>query len=258
MSKEVTVYWAPWIEGEYTQPERNRMGVNQWVYQEPQSVYRDILSKKSDQKITKNFFQCPATRDALQNIYVIRCPFETEAEVILKEDGAVDKIKQDWAKDSPDLLSQMPIQLAHAPSKENELLLVVDFSRVFFCEESLLMRMTAPWFHEAPHLQYGAAVPGMYDIGHWIRPVNFEVNLWQGQTKLKYEEDEPMGYLEFATDKKINFQRFEATPKLKSITADAISIRNKKTSNSLIKRYQVFDRSPVRKVILKEIKDNLL
>ena len=67
-----------------------------------------------------------------------------------------------------------------------------------------------------------------------------------------------MGYLEFATDKKINFQRFEATPKLKSITADAISIRNKKTSNSLIKRYQVFDRSPVRKVILKEIKDNLL
>ena len=41
-------------------------------------------------------------------------------------------------------------------------------------------------------------------------------------------------------------------------TADAISIRNKKTSNSLIKRYQVFDRSPVRKVILKEIKDNLL
>ena len=98
----------------------------------------------------------------------------------------------------------------------------------------------------------------MYDIGHWIRPVNFEVNLWQGQTKLKYEEDEPMGYLEFSTNKKIKFQRFEATSKLKNITADAISIRNNKTSNSLLKRYQIFDRSPVRKIVLKEVKDNLL
>jgi len=258
MSKEITVYWAPWIEGEYGNSQRNLRTANQWVYEEPQSVYRDILSKKSDQKITKNFFQCPATRDALQNVYVIRCPFESEAEVLLKEDGAVDKIEQYWSRDIPDLSSQLNMALAHAPSKENELLVVVEFSHVFFCEESLMMRMTSPWFHEAPHLQYGAAVPGMYDIGHWIRPINFEMNLWQGQTKLKYEEDEPMGYIEFATSKKINFQRFESTSKLKSIVADAINVRNKKTHASLPKRYQIFDRSPVRKIILKEIKDNLL
>lgn len=258
MSNQVTVYWSPWIDGEYVSRERNKMGPNQWVFQEPQNAYKDILSKKSDQKITKNFFQCPATRDALQSVYVVRCPFETEAEVLLKEDGAVDTIKQDWAKNVPDLLSQIPIHLAHAPSKENELLVVAEFSHVFFCEESLQMRMTAPWFHEAPHLQYGAAVPGMYDIGRWLRPVNFEMNLWQGQTKIKFEEDEPMGYLEFATNKKINFQRFEATNKLKEIVGDAINTRCKKTTPSLLKRYQIFDRSPVKKIILKEIKDNIL
>jgi len=258
MSNEITVYWSPWIDGEYQYRERNKLLASQWVYQEPQNAWKDILSKKSDQKITKNFFQCPATRDALQNVYVIRCPFNSEAEVLLKEDGAVDKITQDWAKDIPDLMSQIGMQLAHAPSKENELLVVTEFSYVFFCEESLQMRMTAPWFHEAPHLQYGAAVPGMYDIGRWLRPVNFEVNLWQGQTKLKYLEDEPMGYLEFATDKKIKFQRFESTHKLKEIVADAINTRNKKFTPSLLKRYQIFDRSPMRKIVLKEIKDNLL
>ena len=258
MSNQVTVYWAPWIEGEYTLKERNKLGVNQLVFQEPQNAYKDILSKKSDQKLTKNFFQCPATRDALQSVYVVRCPFDTEAEVLLKEDGAVDKIQQDWAKNAPDLLSQLPVHLAHAPSKENELLVVMEFSHVFFCEESLQMRMTAPWFHEAPHLQYGAAVPGMYDIGRWIRPVNFEMNLWQGQTKIKFEEDEPMGYLEFSTNKKINFQRFETTLKLKDICGDAINTRAKKTTPSLMKRYQVFGNSVVRKIILKEIKNNLL
>ena len=56
MSNEITVYWAPWIDGEYGSSQRNLRTANQWVYQEPQSVHKDILSKKSDQKITKNFF----------------------------------------------------------------------------------------------------------------------------------------------------------------------------------------------------------
>jgi len=257
MSNDLTVYWAPWIEGEYS-GQRNKLGPNQWIYQEPESVYKDVLSKKSDQKITKNFFQCPAVRDALQSVYVIKCPFATEAEVVLKEDGAVDKIEQNWAKDLPNLLSQCPIKLAHAPSKENELLVVVEYTYLFFCEESLEMRMTAPWFHEAPHLQYGATVPGVFDIGRWMRPVHFEVNLWQGQTKIKYEENEAMGYIEFGTNKKINFQRFETTQKIKEIVGDAINTRNKRFTPSLLKRYEIFDRSPVKKMLVKEIKENLL
>lgn len=257
MSEEITVYWAPWIDGEYEGRQKER-GVNQWVYEEPQSVYRDLLAKKSDQKITKNFFQCPATRDALQNVYMIKCPFSTTSEVLLKETGEVERVEQNWSQHSPDLLSQCRVELSHAPSKTNELLLVVEYTYVFYCEEPLHMRMTAPWFHEAPHMRYGAAVPGAFDIGRWIRPVNFEMNLWPGETKMNFEEGEPMGYLEFGTDKKINFQRFETTPKFKSLVSDSIVIRNKAFTPSLLKRYKIFDRSPIKKILLKEIKDNLL
>ena len=75
---------------------------------------------------------------------------------------------------------------------------------------------------------------------------------------MNLEEGEPMGYLEFGTDKKINFQRFETTSKFKSLVSDSILVRNKAFAPSLLKRYRIFDRSPIKKILLKEIKDNLL
>ena len=71
------------------------------------------------------------------------------------------------------------------------------------------------------------------------------------------EAGEPLGYIEFGTDRKIVLKRFEATDKLHTIGGEIIHARAKKWK-TLGARYELFDRSPMRKIIMKEILENLL
>ena len=170
----------------------------------------------------------------------------------LKETGEIGRVIQEVSRDS-----QVKITMPHAPSLTNQLLVCYNLQHIFFAEEPVLMRLTSPWFHKSPHMQYGSLIPGNYDIGRWFRPINFEYNLWDGGTKLEIEAGEPLAYIEFGTDRKIVLKRFEATEKLHTIGGEIIHARSKRWK-TLASRYELFDRSPMRKIILKEITENLL
>lgn len=73
-------------------------------------------------------------------------------------------------------------------------------------------------------------------------------------------EGEPMAYLEFSTNKPIVFKRFELTQKLIDLASDSIHTRTKQTRglNGLWNRYKMFDESYGKKIIVKEIKSNLI
>jgi len=254
MSKEQdeqVVYWAPWIDRSTGQRE-NKSTVSEWLYKEPSNVWQELLDNKDQNiissKLTTTYLQCPATREAFTNVFVVRCPCTSTAEVSIKEDNQIEKVEQAWTG-----VSQCEISMAHAPTCYDQLLIIVGYPFIFFSEESLFMRSTSPWFHSAPHASLGAVVPGLYDIGRWFRPLNFEYNL-------TIMEGEPMAYLEFSTNKPIVFKRFELTQKLIDLASDSIHTRTKQTRglNGLWNRYKMFDESYGKKIIVKEIKSNLI
>ena len=255
---EQIVYWAPWIDRETGQRD-NKSTVSEWLYKEPSSVWQELLEIKDQNiissKITTTYLQCPATREALSSVFVVRCPCYSSAEILIKEDNQIEKVEQAWTG-----ASQCEITMSHAPTLYNQLLIIVNYPFIFFSEESLFMRSTSPWFHSAPHTSLGGIVPGLYDIGRWFRPLNFEYNLWYKNNRFELGEGEPMAYLEFSTSKPVVFKRFELTQTLINLATDSIHTRTKQTRglNGLWNRYKMFDESYAKKIITKEIKAHLL
>lgn len=255
---EQIVYWAPWIDRETGQRD-NKSTVSEWLYKEPSSVWQELLEIKDQNiissKITTTYLQCPATREALSSVFVVRCPCYSSAEVLIREDNQIEKVEQAWTG-----ASQCEITMSHAPTLYNQLLVIVNYPFIFFSEESLFMRSTSPWFHSAPHTSLGGIVPGLYDIGRWFRPLNFEYNLWYKNNRFELGEGEPMAYLEFSTSKPVVFKRFELTQTLINLATDSIHTRTKQTRglNGLWNRYKMFDESYAKKIITKEIKAHLL
>ena len=255
---EQIVYWAPWIDRETGQRD-NKSTVSEWLYKEPSSVWQELLEIKDQNiissKVTTTYLQCPATREALSSVFVVRCPCYSSAEVLIREDNQIEKVEQAWTG-----VSQCEITMSHAPTLYNQLLVIVNYPFIFFSEESLFMRSTSPWFHSAPHTSLGGIVPGLYDIGRWFRPLNFEYNLWYKNNRFELGEGEPMAYLEFSTSKPVVFKRFELTQTLINLATDSIHTRTKQTRglNGLWNRYKMFDESYAKKIITKEIKAHLL
>lgn len=255
---EQIVYWAPWIDRETGQRD-NKSTVSEWLYKEPSSVWQELLEIKDQNiissKVTTTYLQCPATREALSSVFVVRCPCYSSAEVLIREDNQIEKVEQAWTG-----ASQCEITMSHAPTLYNQLLIIVNYPFIFFSEESLFMRSTSPWFHSAPHTSLGGIVPGLYDIGRWFRPLNFEYNLWYKNNRFELGEGEPMAYLEFSTSKPVVFKRFELTQTLINLATDSIHTRTKQTRglNGLWNRYKMFDESYAKKIITKEIKAHLL
>lgn len=255
---EQTVYWAPWIDRATGQRD-NKSTVSEWFYKEPSNVWQELLDTKDQNiissRLTTTYLQCPATREALKTVFVVRCPCTSTAEVLIKEGNVIDKVNQEWTG-----ASQCEITMVHAPTCYDQLLIIVNYPFIFFSEESLFMRSTSPWFHSAPHQSLGAIVPGLYDIGRWFRPLNFEYNLWPKNNKFTIMEGEPMAYLEFSTDKPVAFKRFELTQTLIDLATDSIHMRIRETRglNGLWNRYKIFDKSYAKKIITREIKSHLI
>ena len=102
-------------------------------------------------------------------------------------------------------------------------------------------------------------MPGTFDIGQWFRPYTFETQMWQQKGEFAIDADEPIFYVEFLTDKKINLKRFKMNATLVSYQEHCSSSGKLwGLGTPLEKRYQRFKESKMRELILKEIKNNLI
>jgi|694.fasta_scaffold59960_5 hypothetical protein len=248
MDKEndtITVYWAPsWIGNDTN---------NDIFYHEPISVYKDLLSKFNPPTATKNFMSCPAVKGNLENTFFILNPTDADMQVSFDKDGNIDGLRNNNVEHSA-----IPARLQHSPTLTNQLLIEYGMSYCFFSEEPLNVLMTSPYFHNTHYLNYGAIVPGGFDIGQWYRPFNFEINLWDGNGRLIIKKNEPLVYLKFDTDKKIVFKRYHASEKMHKIAASLVHFKDAPRWRKLITRYQFFNRADMRSVVLQEIKNNLI
>lgn len=250
-SDEVVVYWTAWIP-QVKQHVAMQKNATPLMYEEPTPVFDSLFKSKSDQTVTKTYLQCPAVKNALTSLYVVFNKLTSSGSVEIKEDYVVGALSQPQTN-----MSHVLMEMPHAPTLSNQLLVQYNMNYCFFAEEPLEMRMTSPWFHHAPHMQLGGLVPGVFDIGKWYRPANLEFNLWSGITELKIEEGEPLAYFEFGTDKKIVFKQYVVTEKLQEYASMCVHARSPKW-HSLQARYDLFGKSRMKDYIMKEIRENLL
>ena len=237
-NKTLDVFWCPYWS--YREDDWNIL------YNDLENLYSD-LEKNKNKLVDKknNLFLCPVVRNFTKNTFVIKNPIKSHIEIV--DNKIIYKS-----------INYIDSKIARPPSLDNNILVNYGISYIFFCEENLNMALTSPFFSNSQHLKYGSIVPGKFDISSWFRNINFEYNLWNNEKTLIIEKDEDIAYVNFETEKNVNLIRFNLSDKLNKYAASCGTSTRWETFVPLIDRYKRFLKSRTNKLVLKEIKKNLV
>jgi hypothetical protein len=240
----IIVYWSPYY------PVHQVVSDWSFLYPSPKTLFSDLYKNKEKENTGSSFFTCPALANKTKKMLVFKSAMNTSHEYDFTDN-----------KEFLNPMTDHYIQLQKRRQASVDFGSSVSYSLeyMFFAEESLEAYFTPPMFHEPKYTKYGAVIPGQYNIGSWFRPYNFEVQLWKNKGEIHIEEDEPLFYVEFQTDRPILLKRFNITERMFLYSnANAGSASLFGLGESLSKRYKRFKDVGYREKILTEIKQNLI
>lgn len=235
----IDVYWG---SGKYDQED------DSILYVEPKTVLSSLVTKKNKGNKTGNYLSCPSVYNLLGNTLVIKAPIDTGVS-IPHRDGEVSRNVRHYGLDW---------SMVHEPSVIGHPCVVMELPYIFFSEEEIPVILTSPFFEPAPHLSQGNVVPGSMNIGAWFRPINMEFNLHLGVYEFSLKEGEAMAYITFLTDKKIRLHKFKPSLDLIRISNSVVNSTRWEPKVPLAKRYKRFREAQMQKLVLNEIKKNLV
>ena len=248
MSKKdpLIIYWAPFFEDDST------LTTLDWnmLYPDPKVVFLDLIKEKEPRSGKTSMFSCPAVKERLSSTFVFTCPIRTSFSwdfedldnfsVVSHEGVAVRTYKQ------PPMRGTGNVQVA--------------LQWVFFSEESVMARVNPPSAHRPTDFSVKSCFPtGKMNIGKWIRPVTSEVQMWDTKGTVTIQEGDPIFYLEVDTDRPILLKRFRVNKELFRHIKACTEAPNYLGANlPLIERYMSFTSTKTDKLVLQQIKKNLV
>lgn len=216
------------------------------LYYEPQNLFTELHSKQNELTSGSNFFSCPSFSNLLKNIFILKNPISShfkfvDNNIITQSDNYIHSY------------------IDKGKSIIDNTLFTYKLNWIFFTEEeSLDLSLTSPYFSNAKHLQYGAVTPGKIDIGKYFRHITLEYNLWEDIDEFKIEKEEPLAYVNFNTNKKVELVRFVMTDKLLRYASSVANFTDIEPKIPLYKRYERFKRTSMKSLVMKEILDNVV
>lgn len=241
----VTVYWAP-----MSSPQKQ--GQQVLFDLKPKSLLSDLHKRKAkkpliphDQAFLGNYQACSAFHELGFNIFVIVNPLDFN--VKFNELGQV-------VRDMP-ILGFFNERIS---SLENSICVDYDMPSIFFCEESLNMKVTPPYMHNTSVSKHGFISPVKYDIGSWFRQLFCIFQLWEGVNELILTKNEPLAYLEFETEKQVIFKEFVLTEEIFGYIKGCEEYKEFFKFQPLKSLYQKFHQTRLRDRVLRAIQQNVI
>ena len=210
---------------------------NVFVYP-PEPVLKNLPDR-----VTGAITKCPSFLQELKNTFLIRAPFYYE----LEWDG--EQIRTDIADQS-----FFNTYVAIRDTKTGFCSFLAP-KMYFFAEKPLVMQLKSANYHANEFTKNITLIEGSYDIGRHFRKV--EAAFFMDGRKITIERGEPLYYLKFLTEEKINFSPFQFSKNLKDLIEPRFELRKTKFNTSLDFWYQINDNFYGKK-ILKHIKQSLL
>ncbi len=241
-NKPLTVYWAPAFFLENVSKNWS------YLYPKPQSLFSNLMSDRS--KTNSSYFVCPAVSSKFKRTLIFNFPSNASYNFINNEnDFKIKNLSENY----------ITIEKIRDSSVNFGPTLLLGLHYIFFAEESLVTTFSPPMFSRPRYTKHGAIVPGEFDIGQWFRPFNAEIQTWENNGELHFEENEPLFYVEFKTNRKIELKRFTMDDQLVSLSSATVSSKNILGSfRSLNQKYNDFKNIGMREKVLTQIKKNLI
>lgn len=247
----ITVYWSP---GQFTNSEPYSW--NQF-YSEPTLVSEPILEQRQKDPTNRVIFGCPAYVEGLKNVYEVR---SVHSEDVTFPHDLWKNLPTDYPQAIP-TNSKLGFQLVRLSSIEGHVDLTYNMSWLFFADEPIEARFTAPYFPPKSPAKNGLLAIGTFNIGMWFRQFNLDYMVPQGSNRFVIEDNDPLFYVQFLTTKKIVFKRFvhtDALQKLAEEFAQTSNRRHKKMGVTFTSRYALSKKTKLPELVLSEIKKNLV
>ena len=242
----LVIYWSP--NSSATIPE-----IGEWtmMYREPYNLYSQLIKNREPAVKDVGFFSCPAVKNRIKNTFV----FENSLESSYDFDGTdIHNLKIfPKSKTYINAFSTKPTSLVGGAY------ITLSMAYYFFSEEPVSALINPPTFHEPKYLKYATFAPGEFDIGRWFRPFPLEFQTWSNKGEFILEDKEPLFYFEIKTDRDVILKRFEINEKILSYSASCVGaplVYGKHLP--LSDRYDKFISTKMNRLILKEIKKNLI
>lgn len=223
------------------------MGYPTISYPEPKKSIQNMIKIKTASPRDR-YKQCPAFIQQLKNVYSLLFPFDYG-------------LSFDWEKEycKSDYFDQdcfdTHVEIREFVSKTFSL----HYPYLFFCEEELVVEATSAYTADNDFVNKTMIIPGRFDIGRWFRPIDCTFIVKDNVDKIDWKRNQDFCHLNFRTDKKIILKRFFATHNLLDMVNQIVASRDyKKIDGTIDYLYDIFESSGIKKLILKEIKENLL
>jgi hypothetical protein len=245
-SDSVVVYWTPFTNNElyYQLP---------LLDASPQSLMSDIQNRKitiQNKPIANTvngggYQACSAMHTFAKNTFITRSPIE--AEIVFDKNGTISNqtLNSHWFT-------------PRISSFEGSFACDLDVRYLLFSEHDLDVTLTPAYTHKAEHNNYGFVVPGQFNISSWLSRIPAVFQTWPGVNKIKINFNDPISYLSFNTDKKIELKQFKITENIIHQAKACGNLKFFKQYEPMEKLYERFKKARMQDFILDEIKKNLV
>jgi hypothetical protein len=231
MKKKAIVYWTQFTA-------LDRITTTNLLFESPKHIWTTLPKDGID-----SYRACSATKGFFNNTYVINNPIDLELTIsnngtgIVPDDGVV---------------------FINNPAYSNQHTISLDYSWLFFSEDNINVAIYPPYLHNTTSSKYGAIHAGSFNISKWFRPVVPQYTLWENVNNFKSISGEPIMYVDFQTDDKVELRQFELTPEIVEVVRGVLGFKYILPRTTLKELYHRFISSKRDKRLLKLIKENIL
>jgi hypothetical protein len=217
------IYWCPVF---------NKHFYNYWkniAFFEPEPLIKDLVKIKGKDSA---YIQCPAFLDYVKNTYIIRSPFDltltVEKNARDEKYIGIDRYDKNFHNDN--------IFPRFDDSTQTTLLTIL-VCYLFFTNKSTMVETTPAFMHSTDLIKNTVLIPGTFDISKWYRNIDFSVEIIDETKPLVFKRGDPLFYVKFKTDDKINLIRTEYNDELFNVVESCTTLKNIVRSNTLDENY---------------------
>lgn len=199
----------------------------------------------------KRYMKCPSAQIELKNTYVVKADFDIEIFINTNEKIANFHSNYDLGDDTKRIFTENNyINL----STDNSLFNILTHLYLF-SEESIQVAQLPPYFHKNDYVTAQKdmyLLPGSFDISKWYRPFHASY-LVENTGHVKIKRGDPLYYIRFNTDQKINLIEYELNDKLISYSQSCLNVKSYRPLQKFNFLYKIFTERNMNKKVLKEI-----
>ena len=239
VSKDIIVYWA------YS-PMPNKNTYVSMMSNPPTPLFKTLPKRASNKDALQNYINCRGLPNLYKNTFLITSPIDANLSVEYVDEKCypVGEGQQFFIEETRSFEDMNRIDL--------------DFSYIFFSEESVELAQIPAFIHKTTFSENAFIASGSFDISKWFRPLFPSFIFWKNNSQLQLKKNDPLYYLDFRTDKNVVLKQFEFTEPILEIMAGSLSYRNANPLTSLQHLYDRFASSKKNKKLIKLIKENLI